>query len=492
MGIKNIELKDKTLDPQDWTSMRALGHKMIDDMMDYLEGIKEEKIWRPTPDHVKDHFKSSLPQKGSNIEDIYQEFKQYVLPYNKGNVHPRFWSWVQGTGTPMGMLADLLASGMNPNTAIGDHAAMYLEAQVIEWCKEMFDFPEEGSGILLSGATMANIHAIMVARNATMSASIRKEGLRGQKKQLTAYGSVETHSCVDKGIEAAGIGLEYFRKISCHDDYTINLEELESTIIRDIEAGFHPFCIIATAGTVNTGAIDPISELVIIARRYNIWLHVDGAFGALARLVPEYYDSLEGIKDADSLAFDFHKWMYVPYEAACLLVKDKDIHRSAFNLQPSYLLTHERGLAAGPDPVTNYGMELSRGFKALKIWMSLKEHGIDRYAEMIEQNIQQCRYLASEIIKNEDLELLAEVNLNIVCFRYQPGSIKSVEEMNALNKEILMRLHEQAVGAPSYTMLDGKYAIRVAHVNHRTRKLDFDDLVEGVLRIGKQVEEEFA
>jgi aromatic-L-amino-acid/L-tryptophan decarboxylase len=425
-----------------------------------------------------------LPQEGSSPESVYADFKENILPFKNATTHPRFWAWVQGTGTPMGMMADMLASGMNPNNTIGDHAAMYVELQVIDWCKEMFGFPSEGGGLLVSGGTLANISAIIVARN-HFDAQLRQTGLSGS--QLVMYCSAETHNCIAKAADFVGVGIQNLRKIGVDAHYRIDLGALEAAIEADLKAGKQPFCIVGNAGTVSTGAIDPLDELLRIARKYGLWFHVDGAFGSLAKLVPEYAAQLKAIEEADSLAFDFHKWMYVNYEVGCFLIRDKQIQRNAFALTASYLTHHERGLAAGPEAFTNYGMELSRGFKALKVWMSLKEHGILKYGRLIRQNIAQAQYLAHLVKQHPELELAVEPPLNVVCFRYRPLVGMSVAQAYQLNKEILMQLHEQAIALPSYTVLNGNYVIRCAITNHRSQKHDFDDLIKGVLRIGNNI-----
>jgi aromatic-L-amino-acid/L-tryptophan decarboxylase len=460
---------------------------MIDDAMDYLETVGERPVWTKTPDATLALTNETLPKEGALIEEIYADFRQHIMPYTKGNVHPRFFAWVQGTGTAVGALADMMASVMNPNTTIGDHAAMYVDRQVVGWCKQMFDFPAEASGILVSGGSVANITGITVARNA-FNETIRQKGVHaGVSGPLTMYGSVETHSCVQKAAEVTGIGSEYFRRIPVNEAYQIDIQQLRTTIEADKAAGCVPFCIVGNAGTVNTGAIDPLDELLTLAREYNLWLHIDGAFGALAYLTDEYKPLLRALAEVDSLAFDLHKWMYMPYEIGCVLIRNKNLHRSAFGLQPTYLLNHERGLAAGPDPVTNYGLELSRGFKALKAWMSFREHGIAKYARLIRQNIAQCFYLGSLIEQEKHLELLAPVTMNIVCFRFNPHNGMDTPALNALNKEILMRLHEAGIAAPSYTLLQGNYAIRVANVNHRSTKADFEALVKGIVELGSDL-----
>ena len=478
--------QDLTLDPENWDQMRALGHQMIDDLFDYWQSIREQKIWRPIPEEVKDFLNLPIPENGQPAEEVYADFKNYVFPYNKGNVHPRFFAWIQGTGTPMGVLADLLASGMNPNTTIGEHSAMYVDRQVVNWCKQLMNFPAEASGILVSGGSMANITALTVARNSFGEEKIRQRGLKAASAQLVLYCSVETHSCIQKAAEIIGLGSEAVRKIGVDDQFQMDVLELESQIQDDLNQGLLPFCVVGTSGTVNTGAIDPLEELLAISKKYGLWFHIDGAYGALAKLDPAYSSRLKAIESADSLAFDLHKWLYVPYEVGCTLIRDADKHREAFAITPNYLLQESRGLSGGLDSINNYGFELSRGFKALKIWMSLKEHGREKYANMIAQNNQQAAYLASLVEGHPDLELMAPVSMSITCFRMiKPGLDES--QLKALNREILLRLQEEGIASPSSTILNGKYTLRIANVNQRTRMEDMDILVREVVRIGKEI-----
>jgi|TARA_R100000365_G_C2747204_1_gene76932 glutamate/tyrosine decarboxylase-like PLP-dependent enzyme len=480
------ENKNLTLDPENWDKMRQLGHQMIDDLFDYWQSIRDQKIWKPIPEEVKDQFEKPIPEKGQSPEEVYKEFKEFIFPYNKGNVHPRFFAWIQGTGTPMGVLADLLASGMNPNTTIGEHSAMYVDRQVVNWCKELMNYPQEASGILVSGGSMANITALTVARNSFGSEKIRQKGLKAASAQLIIYCSVETHSCIQKAAEIIGLGTDSVRKISVNKRYEMNVQELEQQIISDKKAGLLPFAIVGTSGTVNTGAIDPLDELLKISKTYGLWFHVDGAYGALAKLDPVYASRLKAIEEADSVAFDLHKWLYVPYEVGCTLIRDAKKHREAFAITPNYLLQESRGLSGGLDSINNYGFELSRGFKALKIWMSLKEHGKEKYAAMIAQNNRQAEYLADLVNQNPELELMAPVSMSITCFRMiKPGL--SEEQLKDLNREILLRLQEEGIASPSSTILNGKYTLRVANVNQRTQMEDMDLLVREVLRIGNQI-----
>ena len=455
---------DQNLDPKDWEAMRALGHQMVDDLIDYWAGIREQKIWRPIPEEVKEVFDQPIPEQGQSPEEVYREFKEYIFPYNKGNVHPRFFAWIQGTGTPMGTFGDLLASGMNPNTAIGEHSAMYVDRQVVNWCKELMNFPSEASGILVSGGSMANITALTVARNSFGEEKIRQKGLKAASGQLLIYCSVETHSCIQKAAEIIGLGTDAVRKIGVNERFELDVELLKAQLENDLQAGFLPFCLVGTAGTVNTGAIDPMVELLEISRAYGLWFHVDGAYGALGKLDPNYADALRAIEEADSLAFDLHKWLYVPYEVGCTLIRDAKKHRDSFAITPNYLLQEKRGLSGGLDSINNYGFELSRGFKALKVWMSIKEHGRAKYAAMITQNNRHAAYLAELVEENPYLELTAPLSMSITCFRMiQPGW--GEEALQALNKEILLRLQEEGIASPSSTILNGKYTLRVANVN---------------------------
>lgn len=490
MKKETVSHEEATLDPSNWAAMKELGHRMLDDMFEYLQTARQRPAWKKPSAYSISSLQQPLPQLPQDPSEVYEDFFTQVLPYNTNNIHPRFWAWVQGGGTPFGMLADMLASGMNPNVSIGEHIPMHVEKQVIEWSKEMMGFPETAGGILISGGSLANITALIVARN-HFNTAIRKKGLQGVPAQLIVYGSSETHNCVVKGVEVIGIGSEHFRKIPVDENYCIRLDELKRMIAADRAAGHQPFCIIGNAGTVNTGAIDPLEALAVIAREEKCWFHIDGAFGAIPKILPEFNDRLKGIELADSLAFDFHKWLYVNYEVACVLIKDAAVHREAFATAANYLIPHDRGLSAGPDPFSNYGMELSRGFKALKVWMSLKEHGIQKYRQLVRQNLRQAQYLAGLVDLETDLELMATVPLNIVCFRYNPGQLEE-EQLNALNKEILMRLHEEGIAAPSYTLLAGHYVIRTAITNHRSRLEDFDVLVKEVIRIGQDYAPEIA
>lgn len=474
------------VDPKAWEEMRALAHRMVDDMMGYLETVRDRSVWQPVPEPVRARFNSPVPREGEGARAAYADFVRDVLPYPVGNIHPRFWGWVNGTGTPLGMLAEMLAAAMNPNVGGFDQSAIYVESQVLDWYKQLLGFPADASGILVSGGSMANFVGLAVARNSRAGFDVARDGLLGGSRQMVAYGSSEMHSSIQKAVELLGVGSAFLRKIAVNSDYEIDVAALRAAISEDRARGLVPFCVVGTAGTVNTGAIDDLSALAAISEEEGLWFHIDGAFGALAVLSPAHAARLAGMERADSLAFDLHKWMYVPYEAGCTLIRDGERHRAAFAATGAYLSPTTRGVASGPVWFGELGVQLSRGFRALKIWLSIKEHGIEKYGRLIEQNIEQARYLASLVEAEPELELLAPVPLNIVCFRYSKADAGD-EELNALNRELLILLQESGVAVPSHTILNGRYAIRVAITNHRSRREDFDLLVSKVREIGRSL-----
>lgn len=461
----------------DWELKRQLAHKMIDDVFDFYSSIQNERVWNPLSEVNKAVLDQPLPQLPQDIGEIYEEFKEHIFPFYKGNIHPRFWAWVQGAGAPTCALADMLAAFMNPNTTIGEHAAMYVDEQVVKWSLEIMGFPATGHGLLTSGGSMANITALIVARNHALE--VRENGLKNSPQQLTFYCSTETHSCVQKAIEIMGVGNNFLRKIPVSENYQIQIPLLQKAIETDLQNGYLPVAVIGNAATVNTAAIDDLNAIFDLCQQFGLWFHVDGAYGAPAKLVKEYEAQLGIISKAHSVAFDYHKWFSVPYEAGCVLVHDRAIMRSAFAISPAYLMQHDRGLVGGGESTNNYGMELSRSFKALKIWMHLKEHGIVKHAQIIEQNIHQIRYLETKIKAIPHFEILAPVSLNILCFRYNDGK-SNEKKLESINREILLQLQEKGIATISPTILKGKYTLRVCNVNHRTTCRDFDLFIEAI------------
>lgn len=487
MPPREIPNAEESLDPGNWEEVRALARLMVDEMIEHHRTLRNRPVWQPLPHDLPKEFQQPLPHAPRPLGDVYTEFKEKVLPYPTGNVHPRFWGWVMGNGTVTGMLAEMLAAGFNPNQGGLAQAGNLVEAQVISWCKEMFGFPTSASGLLVSGGSMANLVALTVARNSRAGFDVREEGVAGSPRPLRLYASTEVHSSVQKAVELLGLGRKALTLIGVSADFTIDVDRLRTAIRDDRKRGLLPVCVVGCAGTVNTGAIDPLDELADLCREEGLWLHVDGAFGALAVLSPGLRDLVKGIERADSLAFDMHKWMYMPYEVGCTLVRDAEAHRNAFALTPHYLEHTTRGIAGADMWFSDYGVQLSRGFRALKVWMSVHENGIDKFGRLILQNVEQARYLYGRVTAAGDLEAVGGVPLNIVCFRYV-GSLTDPEAIDALNKELLLRLQEGGVAAPSNTLVNGTYVLRVCITNHRSTRDDLDLLVREVVRIGRSLE----
>ena len=482
--------------PEEWENFRALSHRMVDDMLAHLESLREQPAWREMPASVREALAEPVPRTGVGAEAAYRDFVRNVLPYPDGNLHPRFFGWVKGNGTPLGMMADMLASGLNPHMAGFNQAPALVEQQLIDWLAELLGMPG-GSGVLVTGGTMASTLALGVARFAKardLGIDVREDGVQQwpdapHRGPFVFYGSSETHGWARKATEFMGLGDRAFRRVPVDSNYRIEMAALAEMVAADRAAGMIPFCVVGTAGTVNTGASDDLSAIAEFCRRENLWFHVDGAFGALAYLSDQLRPQVAGLERADSLGFDLHKWGDLPFECACVLVRDPEVHVATYAAPASYLAAATRGVIAGGLPFADRGIDLTRGFKALKAWLSLKADGVDKLVRMVEQNVAQIRYLTERVEAHPDLELLAPAPLNIACIRYAPAGIAD-DMLDAINTEVLLRIQECGLAVPSSTIIDGKFAIRIANVNHRARMSDIDVLIDGVLRLGREVTSE--
>jgi glutamate/tyrosine decarboxylase-like PLP-dependent enzyme len=461
------------LDPWDWPATRVQAHRMLDDILDHIEHVREGPVWRPIPDPVRRGLDQPCPAGPTDLAEVHRQFLRLVLPYGTGNLHPGFMGWVHGGGTVVGMLGEMLAAGLNANLGGRDHMPMEVEKQILRWLAPLFGMPDGAGGLFVTGSSMANFMAILVARTGALGAEVRRQGLAGAR--LAAYASAAVHGCVRRGMEMSGLGSDALRVIPVDRDGRMDLAALAQAIHRDRADGLRPFLVVGTAGTVDTGAIDPLEGIAAIARAERLWFHVDGAFGALARLSPALAPLLAGIEQADSLALDFHKWGQVPYDAGYLLVRDGALQQRTFAAPAVYLGRAERGLAAGSPWPCDFGPDLSRGFRALKTWFTLKVYGTHRLGAIIEHTCRLAQYLKARVEASAELELMAPVRLNIVCFRLRG------DDPDRLNRRVVEQLQESGRSAPSTTILDGHLVIRAAIVNHRTQPRDIDTLVDEVL-----------
>lgn len=473
----------ETLDPDDWSAMRALGHRIMDEAIDHLAGLRDRPVWQDMPPEVRAAFAGGLPREGIGAEAAYAAMVRTVRPYPMGNIHPRFWAWYMGAGNIVGALGDFLAAIDGSNLGGGNIAPAALERQVIRWMAELAGFPATAGGTLTSGGSVANLIGLTVARNAKAGQDVRADGVGGAR--LCFYASDQAHSCHRKAMEIMGLGHQALRLVPADEAGRLPLAGLARAVAADRAAGLRPAAVIGSAGTVNTGAFDDLAALADFCAAEDLWFHVDGCIGAVLKLSPAHSGLARGLERADSLALDPHKWLHAPFEAGCALVRDGRQQYATFALHPEYLEEKPRGVA-GAEYLFDYGIDLSRGFKALKVWMALQAYGADKFGRLIDQNIAQCQRFAARIRAEPLLELMAPVTINIVCFRYCPPGVAEAD-LREINSEIMFRLQEAGTAVPTDTMLGGRHCLRVAVVNHRTRDADLDLLVEEVLRLGAAV-----
>ncbi len=459
---------DSDLDPGDWDAFAEEAHRGLDLMIAHLRGLRGRKVWQPAPEAVRARFRTALPQQGQSLSALLDEFEKFMLPYGNGTTHPLFMGWVNGAGTPVGMVAEMLAAGLNSNCGGRDHIAIDVEKEITLWLAEAFDFPRDASGVFVTGTSMANLVAAFVARTHALGEPTRRAGLREATRQLVGYASQEAHGSVERAFEVIGIGSAFLRRLPVDASRRMDGEALRAAIARDRAAGLLPFLVVGSAGTVNTGAIDDLPGLADLCASENLWFHIDGAFGALCVLSPDLKPLLKGIERANSIALDFHKWLHVPYDAGFFLCRHPQAHRESFISSAAYLARAPRGLAAQDIWPCDLGPDLSRGFRALKTWFTFQAFGAAKLGATIAQTCRIARHLEALIGRSQIFEVCAKVRLNIVCF----SAIG--DDAAEINREIVMDLHESGLAAPSITRLEGRPVIRAAIVNHRTRTSDME------------------
>jgi aromatic-L-amino-acid decarboxylase len=468
----------ESLDPKDWEECRRTMHRLVDACLDQLEEVRQHP-WKP----VDQEFVEGVALQGvtpeSGLEAMAMEMVNKIMPYHAGNIHPRFFGWVQGTGNVAGLMGEIVAATMNSNCGGRDHGAVYVEREVIRWCAECFGFPQGASGVLVSGTSQATVVALAVARLQALGAESRKKGIYGGPR-LSLYATEGVHNAITKAVELIGIGSESIISIPVDSVRGgMDLGVLAKQVASDRAAGVVPFCVVGTAGSVDQGRFDPLEELADFCRAEHLWFHVDGAFGAWARIADEpWCDLVKGIERADSLALDFHKWMFVQYDCGLILIREEEKHRAAFAARPAYLAVQGAGIGGGDPWFCDYGTDLSRSFRALKVWATLRAYGSERLGAVVTGN---CRLAAlmGELVEAETvLELAAPVVSNVCCFS---AVARDGEDVSRLNTLIVQRLQATGEGVFSTTKVAGRIVIRAAITNHRTGPSDIEAVIKAVV-----------
>jgi aromatic-L-amino-acid decarboxylase len=480
---------ENTLD-MDIETVRSYGYRITDIIADELADPARRPPRPPKQSNetMEALFGGPLPKGRIDPDELLTTIHNHFLPGTSNLTHPRWMAYVLAGSLPLAGLIGALTSTLN--LIPGNPANTCLEMTVVRWLGEMLGFSEDAAGYMTTGGSWANLVGLAVARVRRAGWDVRMEGLVGHPT-LVAYVSEEGHSCLDKSMELLGMGRNQLRKIPVDSDYRIQVEALEGTIEADRAAGRQPFCVIANAGTVNTGAVDPFDALAEIAVRHDLWFHVDGAYGAFAALVPECRHLFAGIGRADSLAVDPHKWLNVPIESGCILVRDWADLTDTFSLIPPYL----RAATGDGLNLTNCGFELTRTDRALKVWVALKQYGVERYAQLIANHLDLIRHLATWVDEADDFEVMSEPSLSICCFRFVPPDLKYRTEevesyLNKLNQTLEMTLVEDGRALVSGTELRGKRVLRACIVNHRVTQTGVDETLVLLRELGHMLDKQ--
>ena len=476
---------------------RKIGYKLVDQIANFLDGLPKRPVTTAEPQKAirKLLGTDDLPGHGSSANDLLDQTAKLLFDHSLFNGHPRFWGYITSSAAPIGALADLLAATINPNVGASalSPVASEIEAQTVRWIADLIGYPKKCGGLLVSGGNMANFVCFLAARKSKVSWDIMAEGLTGSNKRLIAYVSKETHTWIDKAVELFGLGSKSVRWIATNGDQQMDMKALEKQVLADRDENHLPFLVVGAAGTVSTGAIDPLPEIAALCKKYNLWFHVDGAYGAPAAAIPDASSQLLGLHEADSIALDPHKWLYSPLEAGCVLVREPRHLLDTFSHHPVYYnfdgAQEEMGIN-----YHEFGMQNSRGFRALKVWLALRQVGREGYIRMIGDDIALAQVLYNAADQNPELQAVTQ-SLSITTFRFVPlnltGDAADVEEyLNKLNEGLLKSLEKGGEAFISNALVDGKFLLRVCIVNFRTTLADIEALPTLVIRIGRKHDSE--
>lgn len=476
---------------------RRLGYETVDKIADFLASLPVRPVTpHETPARIRTALgDGALPPDGTEAGELLGEIAQLLFDHSLFNGHPRFMGYITSSPAPIGALGDLLAAAVNPNVGAWNLSpiATEIEAQTIRWIAEMIGYRTDCGGLLVSGGNMANFVGFLAARKAKASWDVRVEGMTGGiNRRLTVYASDQTHTWIQKAADLFGLGTEAIRWIRTDERLRMDTTHLREAIEKDIANGRQPFLVVGTAGTVSTGVVDPLRELAAVCRERDLWFHVDGAYGGLAAVLPEADADLRGLSEADSVAIDPHKWLYAPLEAGCVLVRDPQSLREAFSYSPSY---YNFGDSDARINYYDFGPQNSRGFRALKVWLGLKQAGRAGYEQMITKDVRLAEELFRGVSAHPEFEAMTH-NLSITAFRFAPPDLRdrdrtlAAEYLNKLNTELLMRLQASGEAYLSNAVIGGKYALRACIVNFRTTRADIEALPEIIARLGRETDAE--
>ena len=474
------------------------GHAAIEVMANFLGSLRDQPVYpQTTAGKIRENLDRTLPNEGVQFERLLETLRDVIVPMSRLNGHPRMFGYVQAPGTAIGAIADLLASTLNANLTAwrSAPAAVEVERLTINWIKEIVGVPAGAAGLFVSGGSMANFAALATARRAKAPPELVTKGAQVLPHAMRVYVSTETHHSIAKAAALLGIGRDNVREVSVDERFKIRLDELETKITEDLRAGHLPFCVVGNAGTVATGACDPLREISEMATRFGLWMHVDASYGGFAALAPSARNLFDGIGEADSVALDPHKWLYLPVDCGCVLYRDAESARATFAHEAEYTRVLDRE-ADEAFAFWDYGPELSRRFRALKVWMMLKGVGVRALGEAIEKDLACARHLTALVETSDDFEMLAPVELSIFCFRYLPPKLKLAlagaeeaeharlnEQLDALNERLLVGLQRDGSSYLSNARLGGRFSLRGCVMNYRTTPRDMEILLDDLRRV---------